>query len=351
MGAMVPIPLGRLGLESRLAVYVSVMALFGGTPTAAQAVVPPQVAPPQVATGAGPARRPGLRVERREDRVRVLRGDLLLTEYRFQSRSRPVLFPVVGLDGVERTRSWPVGDARPGEAKDHPHHRSCWFGHGEVNGYDFWAEGEGRGRVRHVQLDRAEVDGDGVAHIVAQNEWIGAGDRPVLTDRRRWSFRITDDGLAIDLDISLHAKHGPLVFGDTKEGTMALRLHPALRLRGEVATGEAQNSEGVTGRGVWGKRARWVDYRGTIAGRAVGVAMFDHPDNHAHPTWWHARDYGLVAANPFGVHHFERKPRGTGDLRIADGGVLRCRYRILLHPAGGTNQHRTCLAGVRRRGA
>lgn len=94
------------------------------------------------------------------------------------------------------------------------------------------------------------------------------------------------------------------------------------------------NSEGARKAAVWGKRARWIDAAGIVDGHPVGIAMFDHPDNHAHPTWWHARAYGLLTANPFGVHDFEKRPPGTGTLSVPATATLQLRYRVLLHGAG-----------------
>ena len=81
----------------------------------------------------------------------------------------------------------------------------------------------------------------------------------------------------------------------------------------------------------WGKRADWVDYSGPVQGKIVGVAIFDHPQNPRHPTRWHVRDYGLFAANPFGVHDFEQKPAGAGDFKISAGQSVTFRYRFYLH--------------------
>jgi hypothetical protein len=63
----------------------------------------------------------------------------------------------------------------------------------------------------------------------------------------------------------------------------------------------------------------------------VGVAIFDHPQNPRHPTHWHVRDYGLFAANPFGIHDFEKKPAGTGDFKVAAGESVTWRYRFYFH--------------------
>ena len=112
---------------------------------------------------------------------------------------------------------------------------------------------------------------------------------------------------------------------------MGIRSNPTLRLKGSVAKGKSINNEGVEGRAMWGKRAAWVSYWAPFKSGTVGFSIFDHPTNLRHPTWWHARDYGLVAANPFGIHNFERKPKGTGNLKILKGSDITFRYRFLFH--------------------
>ncbi|HEX7010788.1 MAG TPA: DUF6807 family protein, partial [Phycisphaeraceae bacterium] len=128
-----------------------------------------------------------------------------------------------------------------------------------------------------------------------------------------------------------------VTFGETKEGTMGIRTHPSLRLKGDekkgiVANGKAVNSEGVEGKDVWGKQAKWVDYWGEIDGKKIGIAIFDHPANPRHPTHWHARDYGLVAANPFGGHDFDKAaPEGSGDMTLKNGDSVTFKYRFYFH--------------------
>jgi hypothetical protein len=104
-----------------------------------------------------------------------------------------------------------------------------------------------------------------------------------------------------------------------------------MRLKGKVGQGHIVNSEGVRDGATWGKRAKWVDYYGPADGKQVGMAIFDHPSNPRHPTWWHVRDYGLFAANPFGVHDFEKKPAGEGDMKVPAGQSVTWRYRFYLH--------------------
>jgi len=117
---------------------------------------------------------------------------------------------------------------------------------------------------------------------------------------------------------------------------MAIRLNESMRLAPNKfnqgkPTGHIVNSEGVRDGATWGKRAAWCDYYGPVNGRIVGVAIFDHPRNPRHPTWWHVRDYGLFAANPFGLHEFEKKPAHSGDLKVFAGQSVTFRYRFYIH--------------------
>lgn len=249
----------------------------------------------------------------------------------------PYLWPVIGPGGVEMTRAYPMERDRPGESEDHPHHTSLWFAHGDVNGHDFWHSKGNTPRVDVVGKPAVTISFSRPQAVIdCELLWTGREGEKLLSETRRMSFSQVPGGRQIDFDLKLKALVD-VVFGDTKEGSFAMRLNPALRLRGEVAKGHARNSEGDVDGELWGKRASWLTYFGTVGEREVGVAIFDHPENLRHPTWWHARDYGLVGANPFGVHDFEKKPAGTGDHALAKGEVLHLRYRVLLY-AGKPDQ-------------
>ena len=118
---------------------------------------------------------------------------------------------------------------------------------------------------------------------------------------------------------------------------MGIRTNPLLRLatdekRGNhTALGKALNSEGLEDRDIWGKRAKWVAYWAPVKGNTVGIAIFDHPSNPRHPTWWHARHYGLVAANPFGIRDFEGQEKEAGDMTIESGKTVTFVYGFLFH--------------------
>ena len=277
-----------------------------------------------------------VRVNKLDGKLQVVVDGQMFAEYRYEGSPNPVIYPILGPHGVPMTRSFPIETGVAGEAKDHPHHRSMWFTHGSVNGIDFWSKNPGAGTI--VQRGAAEIaEGPGYATIVTHNGWVGPEGQEVCSDEREITFRAHADARMIDWKVTIHASQRELVFGDTKEGTMGIRMHPNLRLKNDpqqgvtTAAGRAVNSSGISDQAVWGKRARWVDYHGPIEGHTVGIAIFDHPTNPRHPTWWHAREYGLVAANPFGVHDFENKPAGTGDMKISANERVTFRYRFVFH--------------------
>lgn len=259
----------------------------------------------------------------------MVMGGMPFTEYHYQDVSRPFLFPIHGPGGLNMTRSWPMAEV-PDEERDHPHHRSLWYAHGSVNGHDFWSETPKAGKTVHERFIKTSSGKDqGTIHTA--NKLVAKDGTVVATDERIHRFSQEGGDKILDFEITIFASHGPLTFGDTKEGTLAIRLAETMRLKGKVAKGHIVNSEGVRDADTWGKRARWVDYYGPVSGQTVGVAIFDHPANPRYPTWWHVRDYGLFAANPFGVHDFEKKPAGTGDLRVEAGGKVTFRHRFVFH--------------------
>jgi len=273
----------------------------------------------------------GIALDERPDRVVVAIDGQPFTEYRFAKDGlrRPVLFPLHGPHGVPLTRSWPVGPRLPGEPDDHPHHESLWFSHGDVNGHDFWTCRRGE-RIEHAAFEHV---GDG--RIVATARWLAPDGRVVCTDRRVLGFSTEGLDRIIDHEITITASEGPLVFGDTKEGTMAIRVRPELNLTrakgGPPASGHYVNAGGDHDAAVWGVASGWVDLSGTLDGKAVGISCFDHPKNLRHPTCWHARDYGLFAANPFGLHDFTKSPKGAGRFELAKAESLTLRHRWILH--------------------
>ena len=238
-----------------------------------------------------------------------------------------MLYPVIGPLERPLTRKYPLEEKSEGEDSDHPHHASLWYTHGDVNGVDFWAIGKNKGKIIHQEF--LEIKGNS---FTSSNFWKDGEGKTICQDQRTLSFyEFGQNERAIDIEITLMATVEDLVLGDTKEGSMGIRMAPEFRLRGKVARGSCLNSEGAVGKSIWGKRASWVSYWAKFDKQNMAISIFDHPSNPRHPTWWHARDYGLVAANPFGQHDFERKPKGTGDMKLSLGEKVSFKYGFLFH--------------------
>jgi len=268
-------------------------------------------------------------IVRENGKLIIRAGDDLFTQYIYkdEKRSKPVLYPVIGPLETPLTRKYPLEEKSEGEESDHPHHASLWYTHGDVNGVDFWAIGKNKGKIIHQEF--LEIKGNS---FTSSNFWKDGEGKTICQDQRTLSFYEFDQNeRAIDIEITLMATVEDLVLGDTKEGSMGIRMAPEFRLRGKVARGSCLNSEGIVGKSIWGKRASWVSYWAKFDKQNMAISIFDHPSNPRHPTWWHARDYGLVAANPFGQHDFERKPKGTGDMKLSLGEKVSFKYGFLFH--------------------
>lgn len=242
--------------------------------------------------------------------------------------ARPFCFPLLGPGGVAVTRAYPMIPDVPGESRDHPHHRSLWSAYGEVNDVDDWSEEPGHGYIRHQSLLRRE-QGPVCGGFTAAAVWTAADGSPLLDESRTiTAYNVGPEYRLLDYTLKLTASYGPVTYGDTKEaGLLALRV--ATSMDGDKG-GLIRNSEGGrTEAECWGLPARWLAYSGPAEDEVLGVALMDHPGNPGHPCRWHARDYGLVGANPFAVGAFtegELRP-----VRQEAGETLCFRYRVLIH--------------------
>lgn len=269
------------------------------------------------------------KVEQDEHGVTVLVDGQLMTRYRIDEGPKPFLWPVVGPTGKEMTRGYPMRDASPTERADHKHHRSMWFTHGNVNGIDFWTEGEGHGLIRHREF--VTVRGGDTAVIVTRNDWLSNdGSKKICHDQQAYVFGADQQSRWIDAAVTITAGDKPVTFGDTKEGTFGVRVAGTMKVDAKMG-GRIINSEGQTDKEAWGKKAAWVDYYGPVEGETLGIAILNHPSSFRFPTYWHVRTYGLFAANPFGWHHFLNDSSVDGSLQLAPGESFTVRYRVLLH--------------------
>jgi len=283
------------------------------------------------------------------DRVRVEIGGKLFSEYRFTGAHYPYFYPVLAADGTALTRKFPM-ESPPGEDHDHPHQRSLWFAHGFVNGVDFWNEGTAgtnlpKGIIAHEVL--LETTDGRVGVLRAGSRWLSPDGRLICTDETTVRIQAAGEARILDYEVTLHAlPDAPLLLGDSKEGTMAVRIAqwmtPPHKYGKEnlPGAGHIVTSAGDRDAAAWGKRADWCDYFAPHEGKTYGIAIFDDPRNLRHPTWWMARDYGLFGANPFGRSSFESlKDSHAGDYTVPAGGSLTFRYRFYFHSGDAETAH------------
>jgi len=271
----------------------------------------------------------GVQLREAGDRLEItIDGRSFTTYYFAEAQAKPYFHPLRSPSGKVITRGYPMEPAAEGGTRDHPHHRGLWFTHGDVNGADFWAEGNGKGKQVHRRFERVE-GGKSSGRFVERVDWVTADGKTLLEETRDVTIRTAPDARIMDFVLTLRPKGEPAKFGDTKEGCFGIRLVDAFS---EKATGKIRNAEGgETEKQTWGKRARWVDYAGTVDGERLGVAIFDHPTSFRHPTYWHVRGYTLFAVNPFGLHDFLRDKAQDGSHTVKPGESLTLRYRVYIH--------------------
>ncbi|SEB48939.1 PmoA family protein [Terriglobus roseus] len=280
------------------------------------------------------------------------------------SLDKPVLYPLIAPDGTTVTRGFPL-EPRQGERVDHPHHAGVWFNYGNVNGFDFWnnsgaipaAQKPKMGSIHHTRVVSTK-SGKHEGEIVTESTWTDSTGVDQMKELTRYIFRDENGMRSIDRIATLTALK-PVTFHDDKEGLLGIRIAHFLESATEKggvfndasgrptkvaegdntgATGVYRTSAGVTGDKVWSTRGAWCSLTGTSPeGKTETVVILDNPANPGFPSYWHARGYGLFAANPLGDHIFDPKAP-EHNFTIAQGQSATFRYRILLNSSAMTPQ-------------
>jgi hypothetical protein len=275
---------------------------------------------------------------------------------------KPVLYPIRTSAGTVVTRGYPL-EPRPGERVDHPHHVGLWLNHGDVNGLDFWnnsdaipaADAARYGTILHRAIKSAK-SGKDKGELQVTEEWVTPAGKAILREDTTYVFRGHAGQRSIDRLTTLTALDEKVTFRDSKEGMLGLRVTRALEQPSDKAeiftdasgkatsvakldntgvTGRYTSSEGKTGDAVWATRAPWTMLSGTVGSEPVTVAILDHPKNPTHPTYWHARGYGLFAANPFGAKAYTDGKAET-NFALEPKQSVTLRHRILILSGSAT---------------
>lgn len=282
-------------------------------------------------------------LKQQTDRIDIAIGGKPFTSYYFAGvASKSYLMPLQTAKGLVISRPFPIGnDVSKGDPKAssfEPHQRPLYFAHGDVDGLNFWAEpgfqqyyGEHSrqpyGHMADATIESAHSGSD-TGTIEARFALADPNNRVIGHETQRFTFFGNATQRIIDCEFVVSADMGPVDFGDTKEGTFGIRLGRELI----APRGRMLNSHGAHGeKEIWGKPADWVNYSGTVSGQKVGIVVFDHPKSFRHPTTWHARGYGLLAANPFGAREFTRDPNKDGSWTVPENASLTFRYRVLIY--------------------
>ncbi len=268
-----------------------------------------------------------VRVASRIDGVDILIDGQKLTALEYgETWDKPFLYPLRTPSGVTLSRGWPVAE-RAGDSKDHVWHRGLFFGHGDINGVDFWRE-LGATKTGRVVVRKAAVWRKST--LTVEGDLMPPQGARLGSVREAYRFARVGDAYEIDARMTFAADAGlDLKLGDTEEAAFGVRLAEEFR---EDRGAKLLNSSGLIGtKQIWGKRAEWVDYSTTRDQRKVGIAILDHPSNPRHPTYWHARGYGLNSANAFGVRDFTGDKTKDGSMTITAGQSVTFRYLLILH--------------------
>lgn len=260
--------------------------------------------------------------------VDILKDNKVVARYVYKDTAKPYIYPLLSPSGLAITRDFPMKTV-DGDPADHPHQKSMWTTFGDVNGVDFWAETEKSGKIVQKSIDFDPISVGPYWSIHTKNDWIMPDGQKLMQDERKVAFQSCDYGTLIVNRVVMTASECGIKLGDTKEGFFGLRLKPSMTTKD--GKGHILNSEGHKDNDAWGKRAKWVDYTGEVNGKTVGVTIFDSPYNYGYPTYWHARDYGLFAANPFGGKDFTGDEKKDSSMTIDYTDSVKFVYVVLIH--------------------
>jgi len=295
-----------------------------------------------------------------ENKIDIRVGRSLFTRFIYpDSLEKPVLFPVYDAAGTIVTRGFPV-EPRPGEPIDHPHHLGLWFTYENVNGLDFWNNSyaiplEKKSQYGWIKTDSILDIVSGTIGILRYHAiWVNQQNQTLMEENTRYEFSGTGNQRIIDRITELKADTD-IVFADAKDGMLGLRLTRELQIpngreqyfsdnkgnatavnKDTFSNGDYLTSEGKRGDSAWGTRGRWCKVFGKIKDDSVSITIFDHTGNPNYPTFWHARGYGLFAANPLGEKIFTNG-KSVLNLKLKKNENIVFRYRIFIQNGRSTS--------------
>jgi hypothetical protein len=237
--------------------------------------------------------------------------------------TRPYFAHVRAPGGVQVTRNHPPQEGR--DALDHATmHPGIWLSFADINGNDYWRL---RARTVHEGFLASPEGGRGRGTFTVRNRYLSAkDDRTVCVETCRFTILVRPAGYLLIYDSTFTSETGDFFFGDQEEFGLGVRVATPIAV---VKGGRITDSQGrANEKEVWGKASEWCDYSGKIDGQRVGVTLMPHPGNFR-PCWYHARDYGFFAANPFGQNAMTGGEKSK--VVVQKGQQLRLGYGVLIY--------------------
>lgn len=293
--------------------------------------------------------------EKNNKTINVLIGGKLFTSFLYpDTLEKPVLYPIYAANGTMVTRGFPV-HPKPGEPEDHPHHLGYWFNYESVNGLDFWNNSyaipaERKNKYGWIKTDKIIQTTNGTTGILSYHaNWTNQQNDVLLEETTKFEFSGSGGQRIVDRITVLKA-NTDVAFKDVKDGMIGLRVAHELQIpatkdqkftddKGNVtvikvkadsiANGNYLTSEGKQGDDAWSTRAAWCKMYGKMGNDSVSIVIIDHPSNPNYPTFWHARGYGLFAANPLGEKVFTNG-KSEKNLQLKKGESVTFYYRLVI---------------------
>ncbi len=249
-------------------------------------------------------------------------GGQVVGEYVFEDEQirRPYFKHLRTLAGVPVTRNSPP---QAGDLDDHPTmHPGLWLAFGDLSGADFWRN---KGVVKHAGFVKEPLSGDGQGSFTVRNAY-QAENTTICTEECSVTISARPDGYLLDWVSIFRSNDQDFAFDDQEEMGLGIRVASRLSV---VRGGEITDSQGrKNGKQVWGQQADWCQYGGLVEGRSVGAVLMPDPQNFRR-SWFHARDYGLMVANPFGQRAFTKGEKSS--VVVSQGKSLRLRFGVLIY--------------------
>ena len=234
---------------------------------------------------------------------------------------RPYFAHVKAPHGVQLTRNYPPiqGQDRTDHETMHP---GIWMAFGDLGGEDFWRN---KARVVHEGFVEKPSGDPGEGTFVVRNRYRAQNESTVCREECRIAWLVRPSAYLLVWDSTFYSDRS-FYFGDQEEMGLAFRVATPISVAegGTMLDAQGRRNENE----IWGHAAPWCDYSGIIDGSRIGITVMCHPENFR-PCWLHARDYGFIAANPFGRNAFGEGPPSR--VVIKNGEKFRLRYGMLMH--------------------